>query len=400
MRLLFPDVNSYTFFGKTKHTTRLAPRIPSHPSLNCDGKMRLCWLVAATMALGLGGGEAFAPTLPAHWVHVRRPGVGGALVRNGRPEQQLRMSATEAAGVGKFAAATLVAWGKKKAALAPAVLLPSTPTLVLACTLPTLMGFWKSEYGVSYAYALAMLASGLLVFRVARTSGSMLAMAHSGCLFLYGLRLGLFLLYRETSIARFRDFRETIEKRAQERGSRLSRSPFILGCSFLYLGLAAPLMLTAAPAAQATKLAWMLIGSMYFGLALAAIGDLQKTWVKADRGADALVTSGLFSLLRHPNYTGEMIMWTSSFAVAVVTATAMAMAGPWAASAPWLALSVLGVSGINFVLLQVYTALSIPLIFPPSRPMIACSVGALSLPATCRWAIVATASAPTCCHNA
>ena len=252
---------------------------------------------------------------------------------------------------------------------------------------------------MSYAYALAMLASGLLVFRVARTSGSMLAMAHSGCLFLYGLRLGLFLLYRETSIARFRDFRETIEKRAQERGSRLSRSPFILGCSFLYLGLAAPLMLTAAPAAQATKLAWMLIGSMYFGLALAAIGDLQKTWVKADRGADALVTSGLFSLLRHPNYTGEMIMWTSSFAVAVVTATAMAMAGPWAASAPWLALSVLGVSGINFVLLQVYNALSIPLIFPPSRPMIACSVGALSLPATCRWAIVATASAPTCCHN-
>jgi hypothetical protein len=114
-----------------------------------------------------------------------------------------------------------------------------------------------------------------------------IAMLHAGCLCLYGLRLGLFLLYRETAIPRFRAFRETIEvpetlnpkhccccrsastgarfapgatvnphpmtpkfglpsvqKRAQERGSRLSRTPFILGCSVLYIGIAAPLMVS------------------------------------------------------------------------------------------------------------------------------------------------------------
>jgi hypothetical protein len=44
------------------------------------------------------------------------------------------------------------------------------------------------------------------------------------------------------SIKRFREFREKIEERATERGSRLTRTPFVLGCSLLYLGLAAPLM--------------------------------------------------------------------------------------------------------------------------------------------------------------
>jgi hypothetical protein len=37
------------------------------------------------------------------------------------------------------------------------------------------------------------------------------AALHAACLCAYGLRLGLFLLYRETSIPRFREFREKIE---------------------------------------------------------------------------------------------------------------------------------------------------------------------------------------------
>jgi len=46
------------------------------------------------------------------------------------------------------------------------------------------------------------------VFRAAQTQ---VAALHAACLCAYGLRLGLFLLYRETSIPRFREFREKIE---------------------------------------------------------------------------------------------------------------------------------------------------------------------------------------------
>jgi len=107
--------------------------------------------------------------------------------------------------------------------------------------------------------------------------------------------------------------------------------------------------MVTAPAVTMTVLAKYLIGCMYFGWALASLGDLQKTFVKARDGADTLVNSGLYAYLRHPNYTGEMLMWTSSFAAAVVTAFATKS---WAVAGPWLALAALGVAGINFVLLQ------------------------------------------------
>ena len=105
--------------------------------------------------------------------------------------------------------------------------MPTPPVLFAACMIPTLLGFWKSEYGVSYAYALATLAAGALVIKAAKTN---VAALHAGCLCLYGLRLGLFLVYRELTISRFREFRDKIETRATERGSRLARTPFILAC--------------------------------------------------------------------------------------------------------------------------------------------------------------------------
>ena len=38
-----------------------------------------------------------------------------------------------------------------------------------------------------------------------------MAALHAACLCAYGLRLGLFLLYRELCIKRFREFRDKIE---------------------------------------------------------------------------------------------------------------------------------------------------------------------------------------------
>eukprot|EP00277_Geminigera_cryophila_P030870 CAMPEP_0173061360 /NCGR_PEP_ID=MMETSP1102-20130122/3168_1 /TAXON_ID=49646 /ORGANISM="Geminigera sp., Strain Caron Lab Isolate" /LENGTH=350 /DNA_ID=CAMNT_0013927809 /DNA_START=247 /DNA_END=1299 /DNA_ORIENTATION=+ len=303
-------------------------------------------LVLAVTLLNVGTAAAFTVS-PLQASRVQYPTLAG---RAARPQ---RSGIAMAAGSSSQVLA-LVAFGKaQKAAVivVPLVVaLPTAQALVAVCTVPTLLGYWKSEYGVSYAYALATMAAGLLIVKAANTQ---VAAMHAGCLILYGLRLGLFLLYRETSIQRFREFREKIEARASEKGSRLGRTPFILGCSFLYLGLAAPLMVTA-PAAVMHPAAAVTVGCMYLGWAIAVIGDLQKTFAKARDGPDALVTGGLFSLLRHPNYTGEMLLWTSSVVTAFVTAVAT---GTVATAGGWLVLSVLGAVGINFVLLQASTGL-------------------------------------------
>ena len=88
----------------------------------------------------------------------------------------------------------------------PMASLPAT--LATASTIPTLAGYWKTEYGVSYAYGAAMAACGILMFPA---TSSVIAKAHSLVLVLYGVRLNVFLLYRELFIPRFRKMREKIE---------------------------------------------------------------------------------------------------------------------------------------------------------------------------------------------
>lgn len=168
------------------------------------------------------------------------------------------------------------------------------------------------------------------------------------------MRLNLFLLFRELFIPRFREFREKVEARAVAKGSRLVRVPFVLSCSLLYFCMAAPLRLTASYAprvgsASAAGLA-ALIALQALGWFVAALGDLTKSWVKAQRGEDHLVTSGVFRLLRHPNYTGEALLWSANG-----VAGALALVGaplPLLAKAGWLAATLGGVLGILFVLMS------------------------------------------------
>lgn len=235
---------------------------------------------------------------------------------------------------------------------APTLVLPGAAALAATSTAPTLLGFWKSEYGVSYAYGAAMAAAGAMHLQ---TASPPLATAHAACVLAYGVRLNVFLLYRELAIPRFREFREKIEERAVSRGSRLARAPFVLSCSLLYYCMSAPVLLTAqfAPATGTPAAAGLagLVVLMFVGFSVAALGDLTKTWVKARQGEDHLVTTGVFRLLRHPNYTGELLLWTANAAAAVV-ALAGASRMPLLAKLGWLAAAITGAAGISFVLLS------------------------------------------------
>jgi protein-S-isoprenylcysteine O-methyltransferase Ste14 len=54
------------------------------------------------------------------------------------------------------------------------------------------------------------------------------------------------------------------------------------------------------------------------GLALQIVGDTHKALAKAK--GEGLVTTGLFSIIRHPNYLGELILWSASTAASLVVA--------------------------------------------------------------------------------
>ena len=212
--------------------------------------------------------------------------------------------------------------------LASLITLPPIQTIALSCLLPTSLGYIRYEYGVSYGYGSSVAIVAALILRQL-SSGSM-AYWHAMALIFYGVRLNLFLLYRELYVPRFRAFREQIEKRRTNAATNgendiktrlISRSPFVVGCASLYACLVAPLIITSqAISSNVGVLVNICIISTWFGFALAALGDLQKSFVKATLGEDVLVKGALFSRLRHPNYTGEALAWTSSFLASVIVA--------------------------------------------------------------------------------
>jgi steroid 5-alpha reductase family enzyme len=256
-----------------------------------------------------------------------------------------------------------------------AIALPSAKTIIATTLLPTCIGFYKYEYGVSYAYGTATATTAFLVLRSLLTlpasAFTTIAQIHAAAIIFYGLRLNVFLLYRELFLERFRKFRETIEERQKKKqvdpgliGKISKRAPFVLSCAFLYAGLTTPPLISATliqmgvmPSCEIGMMVYkVLVGLTWFGFGLGAIGDLTKTFVKSRRGPDHLVTGGVYGLFRHPNYTGEVIAWTSSFLASLAAVICTSGVKLQSLALP-LALSFSGALGIIFVLLGATTTL-------------------------------------------
>lgn len=189
------------------------------------------------------------------------------------------------------------------------------------------------------------------------TGGSSWSVWHAGALMFYGVRLCLFLAYRELFTKRMKESVERIEEKAKSKGGRLKRAPFVFSVAGLYFGLCAPLLVSSQVSASkipawTAKLLKVLVATTWGGFIFAALGDFNKSIVKAIKGEDHLVTGGIYSFCRHPNYTGEIVGWTSNGLIALIAAAAAHRAG---LSLPqvvgYLLASVSGALGLNFVLL-------------------------------------------------
>jgi len=349
---------------------------------------------------------------------------GGNVHKRRTPSKRSAIAAA-ALGLAAFTSRTAVANAAKAAAAAApeaatTLVLPPLTKLALVCLLPTLLGYYKSEYGVSYGYGTAIAASSYLILSSIANAASLpllpniaasasapispsgiaaslsttlanlrsllpasLPAFHAFSLLFYGTRLDLFLLYREVFLARFRAMRERIEERAKKQGSRWKRTPFLISCAFLYFCMMTPLLITSRVcegvgmacggglvggglvSALESSVRLSVVGAL-LGFLLGAFGDMNKTIGKALRGEDALITGGIFRFFRHPNYTGEVIGWNFSclagfLAVAWKTVKegngARGSLALWKSMGPYLLLSVMGAVGISFVLATATTGL-------------------------------------------
>lgn len=129
---------------------------------------------------------------------------------------------------------------------------------------------------------------------------------------IYGFRLGGYLLIRELRSA---NYRKTISYDAKQgSGYPLVASVSIwLSCVLLYLCQMTPVIVRVQQEAELfvsqDVLVWVGIGIAALGLLMEAVADQQKSAAKK-LAPQRFVDTGLYRIVRCPNYFGEVIFWT------------------------------------------------------------------------------------------
>ena len=194
-------------------------------------------------------------------------------------------------------------------------------------------------FSIGYGFSISALSvASVIIFRDVMTWPALLFCA---VMFVYGIRLGMFLLLREKRSASY--------KKILYQPENTTKKPFFvmmmiwISCALLYVGQMSPVAFYLGNLRDGVMVSdcWMWAGAVVaaIGVAIEIIADAQKSAAKKVN-ANRFVDTGLYRLVRCPNYFGEVLMWTGSFIICF---------GACCTLAQWI-IAVLGYIGIVYVM--------------------------------------------------
>ena len=197
------------------------------------------------------------------------------------------------------------------------------------------VGFYMYIYFFSVGYGLSVAALGATLALGFRRTLHPPELLMCLLLMVYGLRLSGYLLIRELKSAAYRK----VLTPEMERSRRMSLVPKLaiwISCALLYTLEIIPLYFRLQNGAKPDAMLWIGLMVMLCGILLEIAADLQKTVAKR-KAPYAFVSTGLFRIVRCPNYLGELILW-----LGMLLGNATALRGPlqWAAALAGYALLV------------------------------------------------------------
>lgn len=194
--------------------------------------------------------------------------------------------------------------------LLPLAVLP----LLALCLLVSAIGFRRLVWFISIGYGFSVAAMAIASLALGWASASPITWVAAILLAIYGLRLGLFLALREGKAA-YRASQEADGDRSGEAGLGIKVAIW-LTVALLYVAMFLPVL--SRFHAEARGLgdplpilsgAGLLVTAL--GILIEAIADRQKSAAKK-RAPGRFCDSGLYRLVRCPNYFGELLVWTGS----------------------------------------------------------------------------------------
>lgn len=181
--------------------------------------------------------------------------------------------------------------------------------ILLAVSLAVSAVGWKYFiyfFSIGYGYGIAALAVTIgVMYHNLLTLPSIVLLA---LLFIFGFRLGTYLLVREHKAAAYRKI--LYDPTLQQKKPLGVVLMVWLFCALLYVAQVSPVAFRLANGSQTTDLwAWIGAAMVLCGILLEAGADAQKSAAKK-RNPKRFVDMGLYRIVRCPNYLGELVIWT------------------------------------------------------------------------------------------
>lgn len=209
--------------------------------------------------------------------------------------------------------------------------------LLAAALLISSIGFKKYVWFISLGYGFSIAGMGLLMLIVLSknlTLGTILACV---LFVIYGCRLGGYLLIRELKSASYNATMKTEIKDGKTMGFGVKCAIWIT-CALLYVLQVVPVFYRLINGSGSDVWCYVGVAVMAFGIIFESASDWQKNQAKKVN-PKRFVDTGLFRIVRCPNYLGEMIFWTG----VLISGANILTAGQWV-------LALLGYFGIIFVM--------------------------------------------------
>ena len=176
------------------------------------------------------------------------------------------------------------------------------------CMLVSAIGFKNYVWFISLGYGFSIAAEGLvmlLLYGKELTLGTVICCV---LFILYGLRLGGYLAIRELGSS---SYKKNMKGEIKE-GSTVPFGVKIaiwVTCAILYVTQISGVFYRLQNAAQDNALVFIGAAVMLAGVSLETAADIQKNNAKKGNPR-RFVDTGLYRIVRCPNYLGEMIFWT------------------------------------------------------------------------------------------